>query len=48
MPIGIGILGAFVASLVEALPIEVNDNVAVPLVSGLAMQVALWSHLFGT
>jgi dolichol kinase len=45
IPIGVGILGAVTASLVEALPIEVNDNVAVPIVSGFAVQVALW--MFG-
>jgi len=48
MPLGVGIMGAFVAALVEALPIEVNDNVAVPLVSGLAMQIGLWTHVFGS
>jgi dolichol kinase len=40
-PIGIGILGAVSASLVEALPIEVNDNVVIPLLSGAVMMVAL-------
>lgn len=40
-PIGIGILGAVSASLVEALPIEVNDNVVIPLLSGTVMMVAL-------
>lgn len=41
LPLGIGILGAVLASIVEALPIEVNDNVVVPLLSGTAMMVAL-------
>ena len=40
-PIGIGILGAVSASIVEALPIEVNDNVVIPLLSGAVMMVAL-------
>ena len=40
-PIGIGILGAVSASVVEALPIEVNDNVVIPLLSGTVMMVAL-------
>jgi dolichol kinase len=40
-PIGIGILGAVSASIVEALPIEVNDNVVIPLLSGTVMMVAL-------
>ncbi len=41
LPLGIGILGAVVASVVEALPVEVNDNVVVPLLSGTAMMLAL-------
>jgi glycerol-3-phosphate acyltransferase PlsY len=41
LPLGIGILGAVSASLVEALPMEVNDNVVVPLLSGAIMMVAL-------
>jgi glycerol-3-phosphate acyltransferase PlsY len=41
LPLGIGILGAVLASIVEALPIEVNDNVVVPLLSGTVMMVAL-------
>jgi len=40
-PLGIGILGAVSASVVEALPIEVNDNVVIPLLSGTVMKVAL-------
>jgi dolichol kinase len=40
-PIGIGILGAVSASIVEALPIDVNDNVVIPLLSGAVMMVAL-------
>jgi glycerol-3-phosphate acyltransferase PlsY len=41
LPLGIGILGAVCASVVEALPIEVNDNVVVPLLSGAVMMVGL-------
>ena len=40
-PLGIGILGAVSASVVEVLPIEVNDNVVVPLLSGAVMMIAL-------
>lgn len=47
LPIGVALLGAVVASVVEAMPIEVNDNVAVPIVSGLAMQVAVWLKVLG-
>ena len=41
LPLGIGILGAVSASVVEALPIEVNDNVVIPLLSCTVMKVAL-------
>jgi glycerol-3-phosphate acyltransferase PlsY len=40
-PLGIGMLGAVSASVVEALPIEVNDNVVIPLLSGTVMMIAL-------
>lgn len=35
----IGIIGAFTATLVEALPVEVNDNVVIPILSGAVMQL---------
>ena len=41
LPLTVGILGAASASVVEALPIEVNDNVVVPVLSGATMMVAL-------
>ncbi|OYD16990.1 hypothetical protein CH330_01210 [candidate division WOR-3 bacterium JGI_Cruoil_03_51_56] len=41
LPLSIGILGAVSASVVEALPIEVNDNVVVPVLSGAIMMVGL-------
>ncbi|MBN2537489.1 phosphatidate cytidylyltransferase [candidate division WOR-3 bacterium] len=41
LPLGVGILGAVSASLVEALPIEVNDNVVIPVFSGSVMMIAL-------
>jgi len=41
LPFGIGILGAVAASVVEVLPIDVNDNVVIPLLSGGVMMVAL-------
>ncbi len=40
-PFIVGIIGAFSASVVEALPFEINDNVVVPLFSGTVMMVAL-------
>jgi glycerol-3-phosphate acyltransferase PlsY len=47
LPFSVGLVGAVTASVVEALPIEVNDNMAVPIVSGLVMQVVLWLHVLG-
>lgn len=41
LPLGVGILGALTASAVEVMPVEVNDNVVVPLVSGVVMMIAL-------
>jgi len=37
----IGVLGAVVATVAEALPFGIDDNVTVPLLSGLAMTLAL-------
>lgn len=39
MGLGIGLLGALVATVVELLPIPVDDNLLIPLLSGLAMQM---------
>jgi glycerol-3-phosphate acyltransferase PlsY len=47
LPFLVGLVGAVTASAVEALPSEVNDNMAVPIVSGLVMQSALWLHILG-
>ena len=41
IPLSIGLLGAVVATLVEAWPLGVDDNVSVPLLSGLAMTMAM-------
>jgi len=41
LPLSIGILGAVSAALVEALPIEVNDNVVIPVFSGVVMMIGL-------
>lgn len=35
----IGIIGAFIATLVELLPLRINDNLTVPLISGAVMQL---------
>ncbi len=39
LPFSVGIIGAVVATMVEALPIEVNDNVVIPILSGAVMQI---------
>ncbi len=36
----VGLLGALAATIVEALPIEVNDNVVIPIFSGIVMQIS--------
>ena len=41
LPLWVGILGAFVATVVEALPLPINDNFSVPLLSGLFMHLLL-------
>jgi len=48
LPFGVGILGAVTATLAEVLPFKVNDNLAIPLMSGLVMEVALWTRLLGS
>ena len=47
IPLTIGLLGAVVATIVEAWPMGVDDNVSVPLISGLAMTMALVLGLVG-
>jgi len=37
LALSVGITGAVVAAVVEALPLGVDDNVSVPLLSGLVM-----------
>jgi len=44
--LSVGILGAVVATLVEAWPMGVDDNVSVPLMSGLAMHIAIVLQIF--
>ena len=47
IPLSIGILGAVVATIVEAWPMGVDDNVSVPLMSGLIMTMAMTFGLAG-
>ena len=37
LPMGIRLLGAVVATIVEALPLGIDDNITVPILSGLSM-----------
>jgi dolichol kinase len=39
LPFYIGAVGAIIATIVEALPIEVNDNVVIPIFAGAVMQI---------
>lgn len=41
LPFVVGIIGAVIATIVEALPIEVNDNVIIPIFAGAVMQIIL-------
>jgi dolichol kinase len=41
LPLRVGIIGALVATVVEALPLPINDNFSVPLLSGLCMHLLL-------
>jgi dolichol kinase len=41
LPLWIGVVGAFVATMVEAMPFPIDDNFSVPLVSGLVMHILL-------
>jgi dolichol kinase len=40
-PLWIGVVGAFVATMVEAMPFPIDDNFSVPLISGLVMHILL-------
>ncbi len=46
IPLSVGLLGAVVATLVEAWPFGVDDNVSVPLLSGLSMHMAIMLNIF--
>lgn len=39
LPFWIGIVGACVATIIEALPLPIDDNFIVPLLSGLVMEI---------
>jgi dolichol kinase len=43
----IGVLGAVIATITEAVPWSIDDNVTVPLLSGLTMTIAEKMTLFG-
>lgn len=39
LPLKIGVIGAICASVVELMPFKINDNVAIPVVAGIVMQI---------
>jgi len=39
LPLWIGVVGAFIATVVEGITFPVDDNFSVPLISGLVMQI---------
>ena len=39
LAISVAVFGALVATVVEALPLKIDDNLSVPLISGLAMTI---------
>ncbi len=40
LPVSIGLIGALTAAVIEALPLGVDDNISVPLVSGAIMTLS--------
>ena len=42
----VGLTGAFVATLAELLPLRIDDNLTVPLISGAVMQVMVSNLTF--
>ena len=41
LPFRVGLLGAAVASTVETLPWEIDDNLSIPLIAGMLMQFSM-------
>ena len=39
LPFVIGIIGALIATIIEAMTLPVDDNLIVPMISGLAMHI---------
>jgi dolichol kinase len=46
VPLAIGIIGAVIATITEAVSFEIDDNATVPLVSGLAMEILMRLAVF--
>ncbi len=46
LPLAVGLIGAFVAAVTEALSFNIDDNATVPLVSGLVMYLLLFTGWF--
>ncbi len=47
LPLSVGVLGAVTATVVEALSFDIDDNISVPIVSGLVMTIVLKIVTFG-
>ena len=45
LPVKVGLIGALVSSLVEIIPWDIDDNLSVPLITGMVMQLMVWSKL---
>lgn len=43
LPLKIGLIGALISSLVEIIPWNVDDNLSIPLITGVVMQLLIWS-----
>jgi len=43
LPLKIGLIGALISSLVEIIPWDVDDNLSVPLITGMVMQLLIWT-----
>lgn len=42
LPLKVGLIGALLSSLVEIIPWNVDDNLSVPLITGMVMQLLIW------
>jgi glycerol-3-phosphate acyltransferase PlsY len=43
LPLKVGLIGALISSLVEIIPWNIDDNLSIPLITGMVMQLLIWS-----